>query len=439
MSCNRLIVANHIDPSLLKQPDQRTFTQRVFWLLEEGDVVIVSSEPDRLFLKHVCGYLGISDDSLTFILVGQSENEGRVFEPRALLEPLFLHKLEDYAEHCTELVSLWPSVQVAELAQCLGIEHVYPGSAFFSQGGAAFANSKSSFRVLAASAEVPIPKGGVCQTQEELPDRIQWLLKGADGVMVKQSHNGAGAGCAVISKGSHLVPRTAGSIWTNDLGELEDSMESLWHWSSVAGRFPVVVEELCLGYRTVWFEFESRDDGVALRAIGGLEYEAGKMVREHTPLQWDVHPVGLEKARIDAHRLASSYHAIGYRGYLSADGLINDDGDYVFTEMNARIGGSLPIYGGVWERVVHAGQSVDRYVVQHLSPNHWPNLATEELLRRLDSAGLLYDQESRTGAVLGIPPLREIGNGSFLLIIVAMDAEDQNQLFSRIETALGAS
>lgn len=438
MKPSRLLIANHIDSSLLRQPDQRTFTQRIFWLAREGDLILVAAEPDPAFLDHVCENLGIRRERITVLCITPSGEECLTFDPLLLIRPELIMRLAPLLEACKEVFCLWPSVQVAELALRLGLEHAFPGSSFFRQGGDALANSKASFRAFAAAAHVPIPDGTVCRTEGELGDAVAQILKVADGVMVKQSHNAAAAGCTVITRARESVPRTAGSIWINDLTELDDSIGNLWQWASASSRFPVIVEKLRIGFRTIWFEFESKDAGVELRVSGGLEYEGGKMVREHVPLGWAFDPRVLSAAEQDARRLAEVYHAIGYRGYLCADGLMNEQGEYEFTEMNARVGSSLPIHGGVWERVVKRGESVDRHLTQHLSPPHWPNFSTAQVLEKLRAAHLLYHPETRTGALLGIPPHREIAHGSFLLILVTEQESDQEALFAKVAAALHA-
>jgi len=316
------------------------------------------------------------------------------------------------------------------------LEHAFPGISFFRQGGDALANSKASFRAFAAAANVPIPDGTVCRTQQELGDAVTQILVVADGVMVKQSHNGAAAGCTVISRVLEPAARTAGSIWIDDLGELDDSIGNLWQWASASDRFPVIVETLRIGFKTIWFEFESKNSGVELRATGGLEYEDGKMVREHIPLNGSFDPHTLDAAEQAARRLAEVYHAIGYRGYLCADGLMNNHGEYEFTEMNARVGSSLPIHGGVWDHVVKRHGSIDRHITQHLSSPHWPNLSTTQLLGKLSTADLLYNHEARTGALLGIPPNHEIPGGSFLLILVTETDKGQGDLLARVAAAI---
>lgn len=434
----RLLIANHVDPSLLRQPDQRTFTQRIFWLAKEGDLILVSCEPDAAFLEHVCANLGVRKELLTILCVSPDNDKGRIFDPRFLTSHDLIQRLKPLTKKCAKVICLWPSVQVADLVIHLGLEHCFAGTSFFKQGGDALANSKATFRALAAASKIPIPQGTVCRTSLELGDAITGLLKVVDGVMIKQSHNGAAAGCAVISSNLNKVPRPAGSIWTNDLSEVEDSIPDLWHWASANDRFPVIVEELKIGFQTIWFEFESKEEGVILRAIGSLEYEKGKMLREHTPLKATIDEDVLEHAKKDAYKLAKIYHGIGYRGILSADGLINDQGTYIFTEMNARIGGSLPIYGGVWERVVKQSHEIDRYIVQYLSPPDWPNLKTNLLLDKLNAAGLHYNFMTRTGVVLGIPPNSEIAQGSFLIILITKSEKEQKELFDRVAKSLAA-
>jgi hypothetical protein len=436
--CKRLLIANHIDPSLLKQKDQRTFTQRIFWLAKEGDLILVSSEPDTAFLDHVCENLRIKKELLNIICISPNNDDGRIFDPRFLISVDLINRLKPITKKCEEVICLWPSVQVADLVINLGLEHCFEGTSFFKQGGDALVNSKASFRALAAALSIPIPQGTVCRTSLELSDAIEELIKKMDGVMIKQSFNGAAAGCTVITSNSNSDLRPAGSIWTKNLSELADSIPNLWHWASVNDRFPVIVEELKIGYQTIWFEFESKDLGVKLSAIGSLEYEKGKLLREHTPLKDSIDEKFLNNIKNDATKLAQIYHTIGYRGILSADGLINNLGNYCFTEMNARIGGSLPIYGGVWERVVKQNDNLNRHIIQYLTPPDWPDLNTNTLIHKLNTDRLLYNPLTRTGALIGIPPKSEIGSGNFLIILVTESENEQKLLFDEIAKSLNS-
>lgn len=429
----RLLIANHIDASLLRQVDQHTYVQRIFWLARPGDVVVLPTPPDEVFLRHVCALVGIRRDQLTIVVAPSGRHGERLLDPLSLTSAQLVERLLPLAPACSEILCLWPSAQVAQMATQLGLEHAMPGAGFFYQGGDALINSKATFRAFAAASGTPMPRGTVCRTEEELGVAISALLEDAAGVMVKQAHNGAAAGCTVIRHDWDSAPRTAGSKWIDRVSELEDSLPQLWAWASVSGRFPVVVEELVTGCRTVYFEFLANDAGLALQAIGGLEYDGGKLVREHTPLTWELPLEGMRTGRTHARQLAEHYRAAGYRGYLSADGIIDEQGRILFTEMNARVGGSLPIYGGMWARVVRRSGVVDRYVVQHLTPPRWRNLGTAEVLEGLARAGVLYDGQSRTGAMLGIPPHPKIGDGNYLLCLVTHTGSKQHELLATLD------
>jgi hypothetical protein len=59
------------------------------------------------------------------------------------------------------------------------------------------------------------------------------------------------------------------------------------------------------------------------------------------------------------------------------------------------------------------------------------------VLEALARAGALYDRETRTGAMLGIPPHPSVGTGDYLLCLVTRSASEQRDLFSRIDAELG--
>lgn len=431
----RLLIANHIDASLLRQADQRTFTQRIFWLAREGDVVLLSAPPDEDFLTHVAGLTGIDKGRLKIIVLPEGRDGCLLFDPLVLISEDFVARLRPLVRDCSEILCLWPSVQVAELAYMLGLENVFAGAPFFKQGGDALANSKATFRAVAAGAGTPIPEGLVCRTIEEFQASTQAQVASGRALMVKQSHNGAGAGnCIIVPFGTG--PGTAGASHTRHFASVADVdriSQELWAWASAQDRFPVVLEEFKSGYRTIYFEYIAEEGGVRFAAAGALEYDDGKLLREHTPLMWDIPERVLRQGIADGLKLAERYHAMGYRGYMSADAILGDDGDLLFTEMNARIGGSPHVYDGIWRRVVQRAPEVDRYIVQYLTPVYWRALSTIEVIEGLARVGAAYDARTRTGAMLGIPPHAEIGGSSYLLCLVTETAQEQPDLYALLD------
>ncbi len=126
------------------------------------------AQPDPEFVDHVTALLGIASDAINFLVAPSERTDGRLLDPLSL-------------------------------------------------------TSDALFRAFAAACDTPIPNGSVCRSRDELAVAIQALLDDAGGVMVKQAHNGAAAGCTVIRKEGDPAPRTAGSRWTQDLSGLEPS------------------------------------------------------------------------------------------------------------------------------------------------------------------------------------------------------------------------
>lgn len=124
-------------------------------------------------------------------------------------------------------------------------------------------------------------------------------------------------------------------------------------------------------------------------------------------------------------RLAKIYHGIGYRGYLSADAIIDKNGELTFTEVNARVSGSLHIYDSIGRRVVETTRIPERTVVQYHSPLHWVSVDFNEFLTATEELGCLYDPEARKGVLISLPILQEVGG--FVSFCIVYENENEVQ------------
>src|SRR6478735_142706 len=204
----RILIGNHIDDSLLFQKDQRAIAQRIFWFARDGDVVVLSEAPDEWFLDYVASLTGLDPSSLSIHVVPAGRYEGRLLEPDQLNDESFVAGLRDRIRGCnvSEVFALWPSAQVSELAESLGVAEAMPGAKFFAQQGDELANNKGNFRAFAAASGAPIAEGAVCRTRAHARQVMQRLLVSGP-VMVKQAHNGAGQGNQLVWPGD--VPPTS--------------------------------------------------------------------------------------------------------------------------------------------------------------------------------------------------------------------------------------
>jgi biotin carboxylase len=429
----RILIANHVEASLLMQADQRAFVQRIFWFARDHDLVILPSPPDQDFLAHVASLTGLDSATLKIHNTAAGAFEQRLFDPETLLDETLLRDVAADAGKVSEIFALWPSPQVAEFAARLGLSHVLPGAAFFAQQGGELANNKGNFRAFATAVGMPVAEGAVCRTREHAVSTLRRLLA-AGPVMVKQAHNHAGNGNELVVLDEHDIG-SAGAIGMRRLraaGDAGTYFEQRWEWASAGNCFPVIVERFQEGSRTVYAEFRASDAGVAFSATGALGYKDGKLVEETIPLRGvspDVH------ARLVHHgsRLAQLYQSFGYRGCLSADAVVNPGGDLLFTEMNARVGASLHLYEVIGFRIVDVWRAPQRSVVQYVTGADWRIPSLPAFLKAARELGLAYDTATRKGVIVTMAMAGPAFHGGFLFCVAYEDEGEARNAFRRLE------
>src|ERR1700744_1932747 len=369
----RLLIANEVDP-MLSWVDWRTYSQRLLWFAADGDALVLPGLPGDDFLRHVCALTAVDPASLSFHVPPPGRYAGKVIDPYSLLDDSFAADLENALGKSPtaveEILSFWPSPVLPLLAERLGLRHLVPGADFMAQNGGELANSKATFRALAAGAGVPMVPGAVCHSSYEAEHALQGLLGNTGAVLVKQAHNGAGAGNELVIQDDSLRTDHAEAKFLHQLAPGPEGIRAYlnerWDWASQGRRYAVVIEEFRPDSRTVYIEFLADDTGVRLSGSGTIVFEKRRPVRESVPLRGVPGPARAE-LECAALRLAAVYQAIGYRGYMSTDAVMDQSGRFFFTEMNARVTGSLHIYGPIAGRVADAARSPVRSVTQHSS------------------------------------------------------------------------
>lgn len=428
----RILIANHVDASLLLQADQRAFVQRIFWFVRNHDLVILPAPVDADFLAYVTDLTGVDARTLKIHITGPGRFNHRLFDPDTLTDEALLSAVATDALAVTEIFALWPSAQVAEFAALLGLSNALPGAAFFAQQGDELANNKGNFRAFAAAIGVPITDGAVCRTKEHAQSTLQRLLdKGA--VMVKQVHNHAGNGNELVFIDDHVAGH-AGTIGTRKLhspAEAQEYLDERWDWASVNNSFPVVIERFQPGSRTIYAEFQATDDGVSFSATGSLGYTSGRLVEETIPLR-DVDTGVLAHLVHHGSRLAALYQSFGYRGCLSADALVDDAGNLVFTEMNARVGASLHLYERIGYQIVDVWRRPERSVVQYVTGTQWKIPSMTAFLNASKEMGLAYDPATRKGVLVTMPMAGKANRGGFLFCVSYEEESEARVAYKRL-------
>ncbi|WP_432158076.1 peptide ligase PGM1-related protein [Streptomyces sp. bgisy153] len=441
----RILVGNHIDPSIRARGDMRAWTQRLVWFARPGDLLVLCCEPDDAFLDYALAHTGVKRSELAVLVAPAGAWGDKLLDPASLTAPAFVKAVRAALDAAggpgavSKVFALWPSGAVARFAAALGIEDRFPGAAFFAQGGGEIGNNKANFRALAAAAGVPILPGRVCRSRAEAITATGELLESSGGgaVVVKQAHNGAGVGNQLLVRDLQLAVDHVGARHLHHLAPGEDGItaywDQRWSWASEDGRWPVVIETFAAGADAVYSEHYAADTGSEPTEMGRLLYVGRRLSHQVVPLDGVSDQV--RAALLDGGtRLTEAYRAFGYRGHLSADALVLPDESVVFTEVNAQVSGSLHIYQQIARHIVGVAAAPRRQVVEYHVPPTWtvPDFGT--FLAALDETGLTYDPATRTGVIVSMPaiPLAAGAPVQFVFCIAYDPATGYDDAFARL-------
>lgn len=437
----KLIIANHVDHLITKlSKDDRIFSQRVFWFAKNHDIIILHCEPDKSYLEYVTSLTGVNPNTLKIFVPQKNKYNGRHFDLDGLSDNYFMEQVSKYVEEVESIMALWVSPPIVNFVRRLGIADKLQGAEFFSQNGSELVNNKAYFRVFASTANIPISQGEVCYSPEDALQTIIEKLKKSNAVMIKQVHSGAGVGNELLIKDSDLKIDHVGAMQVYYLkssspDEINKYISERWEWASCQGKRAVVIEDFIEDSDTIYAEFFAEDSGVRHTGSGRLGYTQRRLVEEIAPLR-NI-PNEIERNLITyGERLAKLYHLIGYRGYMSADAVVNKNGDLVFTEMNARISGSLHIYDSIAQRVVNANIQPKRTVIQFHSPIHWKPVNFSYFKSLLIEKSIAYDPVERKGVIISFPVITDIG-GYISFCIVYENEQEVTKIMDILETSLG--
>src|SRR5688572_1113427 len=119
----KIIVANHIDPSIRHRGELRAWTQRAVWFAADGDVIVASHEPDQRFLRYVTALIGVDWRHLHIVVAPPGRYGGLLLDPDSLSDPGFLEAVKAAigSRAVEQIFALWPSPSVTRFAEGLGL------------------------------------------------------------------------------------------------------------------------------------------------------------------------------------------------------------------------------------------------------------------------------------------------------------------------------
>ncbi|MEO6501128.1 MAG: peptide ligase PGM1-related protein [Jatrophihabitantaceae bacterium] len=369
---------------------------RSLWFAHSGDVVVLPYPPREEYLAYVTDLTRTDPGSLTVLVPPSGVLGGELLTPDRTADPGFRRHVHAavQGQGVDRVLAVYKDVPIAQFAVAVGL--TLPGHAFSAQGGDAIVNSKAAFRAIAAGAGVPIAQGLVTTRRMEAQAVITELLAAGHSVIVKQEFQGGGFGNEILSPVAGV--RVAGApreVVLPDAAAVADYVARRWEWLTVGGRRQLVIERYLTGCDTVYAEYLIADDGPELSGTGEILMEP-VAVGEIVPAQ-ALTPANSAFLVESGQRLCRSLHAMGYRGYLSADAVLTPEGDIVFTETNGRISGSSHLHISIGARVLDAAHRGRRVLLQL---GGWATPSFAAAVERLRDAGLAFDRQTGLGVVL---------------------------------------
>ena len=398
---------------------------RSLWFTQSGDVVVLPYPPRDEYLRYVTDLTRTDPGSLTVLVPPPGVLGADLLTPDRTADPGFRKQVQAAVRErdVDRVLAVYKDVPIAQLAVAAGL--ALPGHAFSAQGGDAIVNSKAAFRALAAGVGVPIARGLATTRKIEAQAVIMELLAAGHSVMVKQEFQGGGWGNEILSPVAGV--RVAGApreVVLHDAAAVADYLAKRWEGLTVGGRFKLIIEQYLTDCDTVYAEYLIGDEGPELSGTGEILMEP-VAIGEIVPAQ-ALTPASRTFLVESGLRLCRSLHAMGYRGYLSADAVLTPAGDIVFTETNGRISGSTHLHISIGARVLDAVHRGRRVLLQ-LSGWAVPSFAAA--VERLRDADMAFDRETGLGVVL-VSDL--MPDGALSYCVVAEDLESARALNHRL-------
>ncbi|MEU3463979.1 hypothetical protein ABZ721_29010 [Streptomyces sp. NPDC006733] len=368
---------------------------RQAWLLRDGDAMITERPLTPAFMSYLGRTLGLDLDSIAFLTHDEEASGSMFLDGASLLEPGLVKQLGDIVGPDWKIVPYIHDRSVATLGRRLGLsEQANPP--FFAEGGSDIFNSKAFFRAWSRGLGAPVAPGQVTRNRAATAQAVAELLPVTGSVIVKQDFSASGYGNVLFTtdgdvpgvgvSSTHVVPSgsTADELFEllaesfptvdqvrdfpNGLRPCEAVVEvyygnSLTFYSEVdipePGTEPTVLNWGLMRMEPIWNGFVIPSTELA----GTAEAEM---------LSWSV-------------EMAVYLQRTGYRGLLNCDSILTPDGQMLFSEVNARVGGCTHVHYAALRLL--GEDYLRRYTL--LTRNHLPCGDFETLARSIDGDELL--------------------------------------------------
>ncbi|WP_255949893.1 preATP grasp domain-containing protein [Streptomyces odontomachi] len=423
---SKLIIANSrtqemVGDLALLTPEERVSggwgAQRLFWFAEDGDILVLPWVAEDAYVDYVLGLTGTDRSTLTLLVPPSGSLGPELLTPDRLADERFRAELKEAlaGRDVQRIFTAYDDAFVVDLAKAMGIESALPGFAFSEQGGVGLVNSKATFRAVAAGSGVAIAPGAITASAEQAESVITGILGRGRNVIVKKEFAGGGFGNEILATEEGVRPAGARNVvLLPDAEAIKAYVAERWSWLTGGRDDRLVIEEYFTNAVTVYAEFVITDEGCDLLGTGEILMEPvaiGEIVPPRS-LAPEAHKELVEAGR----QVCEPFRIMGYRGNISADAILTQDGAIIFSETNGRLTGSTHLHAVLRDRMLAPSHRGERVLVERAT---WSVPSFTGAVRMLNDAGLGFDPETGTGVVLtgNYVPV----NGKVMYCVVAED------------------
>lgn len=248
-----------------------------------------------------------------------------------------------------------------------------------------YLDSKSGFRKEIEKIGVKCPEGYICQTIDELRNKIDWFKSNNRPFVLKADQGESGWGLILVNN-------------------LETTTDSLIHQVSTETIWsdgPYIIEELIytdttLGGGSPSAEIFVTDSEVKITYLCGQIVVSGEF--QGTVVGKDVIPDRIgEEIKKSAFIIGKHFQTLGYRGILDIDYVISKTGEIYAVETNARRTGGTHVYD--LAKRLFSEDYINHCFISNDHLEYPENIkSTEELLSKVSS--YIYSRENQKGIVV---------------------------------------
>ncbi len=388
------------------------FANRMLWLAEKGDIVILPYEPPESLIESVCTTKGMSPSDISLIFPRDGSIQPLTYS--SLTSQWVVDQLPEVLAP-RELVSLLPYIfnaSVPDFALFHNIRFAEEENDFLSQGGHDLFNCKSAFRQLCAKSAISIAKGAVCSSKQQAILHAKRLLDQHDSIMLKQDINASGDGNIVVTRTHSQV--FDGAAAHQSVSSIEDTsrvVADIWDTLFEGKNRYVVIEVFHQVKHSVYAEFSVCPS--TLR-VDLLNYGIQRINPSWTG--FDIPGFENQNELATFLSLATRYVELvkenGFRGILDIDAIITDSSEVFLSECNGRLGGCTHLHqlaetqlGKGYIGNYHLSTSMEK-LIKDIGP----------LLHNLESSPLQFNPTSKTGVIITSYCKSEYGKFEYMVI-----------------------